>query len=340
MTLRPRSCEPPTHPPSDCPSKEPNLFCIAAPGSGAAGYCGHGMNALRFVGRCESPTLAEIRGCDEGVDGDPLQPVPKNESQIITVFGPDEHDNACTDIYTNQVIRYEGQYIAFPAAYTHYPAPPIWTHTNDGVWTTRIMHSRDGATDWEYVAGDRRAYLARGDNYQANQNVSKQPGAWRASMVAVVRGLVAREATLRLFVWGSACRHGQTCADGDGAIVPVDIRRDGFGSLRSAPDGSASLATTVPLTFTGARLLVNVKTSGGGGLRVALSPVALSPVDAAAGVRPGLTIDDCVPVSGDAMDVAVGWAGHGTNVSAWAGMPVRLTLELTSGDLFSFGFAE
>ena len=91
----------------------------------------------------------------------------------------------------------------------------------------------------------------------------------------------------------------------------------------------------VPLTFTGARLLVNVKTSGEGGLRVALSPV-----DAAAGVRPGLTIDDCVPVSGDAMDVAVGWAGHGTNVSAWAGMPVRLTLELTSGDLFSFGFAE
>jgi hypothetical protein len=294
-------CNPPTQPPSDCPSKQPSLYCIADPDSGPSGYCGQGMNALRFVGRCESPTLTHIDKCDEGVDGDPLQPLPKNESQIVTVFGPDAHDNACSDTYTNQVIMYEGQYIAFPAAYTHYPSPPVWPHANDGVWTTRIMHSHDGASGWHYISGDRRAFLARGP-----------AGSWRASMVAVVRGLVVSEATLRLFVWGSECRHGQTCGDRDGAILPVEIRRDGFASLRSAPDGSASLATTVPLVFTGSRLLVNVKTSGGGALRVGLTPVGPT-TDA---LQSGLAMSDCILVSGNyPAGIAVGWTGRGQNVS-------------------------
>ena len=152
-------------------------------------------------------------------------------------------------------------------------------------------------------------------------------------MVAVARGLVVFNNSLRVFIWASRCRHGQgQCASVDGAIVPIDIRKDGFASLQSTPDGSPSLATTKPLVFTGSRLLVNAQTSGGGRLRVALTPVN--------GAAKGPTLTDCIPVSGDAMDVPVVWVGRGGNVSMYAGVPVRLTFELTSAELYSFHFAE
>jgi len=128
----------------DCAEKEPDLYCIARPDSGAAGFCGPGMNALRFVGRCESSSLREIERCDEGILGDPLRPYPKNETQITTVFGPDERDSPCTDLYTSQAILYQGQYIAFPAAYSHYPSPPVWPHTNDGVWCVTALSGEAG----------------------------------------------------------------------------------------------------------------------------------------------------------------------------------------------------
>ena len=100
------------------------------------GWCGPGAAAERFVGRCETDTLEEIPGCDEGK--------PKAETKYTTVFGPDDDDSPCVvrdppattelrppgppagtshplylcvqDIYTNQVVVYEGQYLAFPGA--------------------------------------------------------------------------------------------------------------------------------------------------------------------------------------------------------------------------------
>ena len=185
--------------------------------------------------------------------------------------------------------------------------------------TTRIMHSRDGKHGWEYVGLDRRAYLDRGP-----------PGSWRASMVAVARGLVIKNDSIRIFVWGSQCRHGQgQCAEMDGAIVPIDIR--GFASLQSAPDGSPSVATTKPLVFRGSRLLVNAKTSSAGSVRVAISPVD--------GAASSATLAECVPVSGDALNVPVAWVGgRGENISSYAGVEVRITFELTSAQLFSFHF--
>ena len=179
------------------------------------------------------------------------------------------------------------------------------------------MHSRDGKHGWEYVARDRRDFLDRGP-----------PGSWRASMVAVARGLaIDANDSIRLFVWGSQCRHGQgQCTEVDGAIVPIDIR--GFASLQSAPDGSPSVATTKPLVFKGSRLLVNAK---GASVRVAISPVD--------GAASSATLADCVPVSGDAMDVPVAWVGgRGENISSYAGVEVRITFELTSAQLFSFHF--
>jgi hypothetical protein len=45
---------------------------------------------------------------------DPLVPLPANETQVVTVFGPDSLDSPCTDLYTNQVVVYEGRYQGSP----------------------------------------------------------------------------------------------------------------------------------------------------------------------------------------------------------------------------------
>ena len=59
-------------------------------------------------------------------------------------------------------------WLAFPAFFTHYPSPPNWPLAEDGVWDTRIMHSRDGI-QWHYLGDepfafglDRSAFLAKG----------------------------------------------------------------------------------------------------------------------------------------------------------------------------------
>jgi hypothetical protein len=92
------------------------------------------------------------------------------------------------------------------------------------------------------------------------------------------------------------------------------------------------VATTVPLTFTGSRLVVNAKVDGGGSLRVGIQPVTA----AGGGAHRELLPVTCLPITGDTVAAPVAWAGHGMDLTAWAGVAVRLTFELTAADLFSF----
>ena len=165
------------------------LACMewaTTPPSTPPGWCGAGAAAERFVGRCEADSLAAIPGCDEGH--------PPNETEYTTVFGPDGGDSPCVDIYTNQVVRYEGHYLAFPGAYEHFPEPPNWPVGNDGWYDTRILHSADGATNWSYIAGDRNAFMGRGKSDAPPLPASSgclnctDSRTWRESMVAAVRG--------------------------------------------------------------------------------------------------------------------------------------------------------
>ena len=145
------------------------------------GWCGAGAAAERFVGRCESETLAAIPGCDEGL--------PAAQTKYTTVFGPDADDSPCVDIYTNQVVIYEGVYLAFPGAYEHFPAPPRWPVGNDGWYDTRVLFSADGQSNWSYIAGDRGSFMARGQADKPPLPSSTgclnctDPTTWRESMV-------------------------------------------------------------------------------------------------------------------------------------------------------------
>jgi len=106
------------------------------------------------------------------------------------------------------------------------------------------------------------------------------------------------------------------------------LRVDGFVALHAGYAGGA--ARTVPLVFTGRRLVLNCATSAVGSVRVELQ-------DAGGAALPGFALADAPEIWGDEIERPVRWHG-GDDVSALAGHPVRLRLVLKDADVFAFRF--
>lgn len=109
------------------------------------------------------------------------------------------------------------------------------------------------------------------------------------------------------------------------------LRPDGFVSFHAGA-GEGELLTR-PLTFSGDQLRVNLSTSAAGSLQVELQTEAGEPI-------PGLSLDDCQPVIGDDLDLAVSWPDGANHLTAWSGKPVRLRFVMKECDLFSFQFSK
>ena len=183
---------------------------------------------------------------------------------------------------------------------------------------------------------------------------------WRESMLCAVRGMIVTDDAIRMFAFGGRCRHGQDLCGaysegGDGAIVPVTIRRgkcsrsrcvffeasdeaaaDGFASIGSVSSSwnEPGVFTTKPVAVTGKTLLLNAASSNGGGVRVAVAPEA----GHSTGNR---TLEECLTVGSDVLSAPVVWSGHGSagsDLSDLVGSKVKLTFELKSAQLFSFRF--
>ena len=85
------------------------------------------------------------------------------------------------------------------------------------------------------------------------------------------------------------------------------LRLDGFVSLSSplhthAPTAAPAEAVTKPLHFHGSRLELNVRTGGGGSIRVELQDGATQQP------LPGFALEDCVPMVVDSVNATVLWA--------------------------------
>jgi hypothetical protein len=323
--------------------------------------CGPGEPGGRYVGRCESSSWGKgsFAGCNQ-----PNGDNPRDPSTLLTVFGPDEHDDPCIDIYTNQISIYEGVYLSFPAAYFHFPngvcennycepskfgGPGPWIITNDGTHDTRFAHSRDGK-QFSYVAGDRRPFLGLGPSgglpiaSLVEPQAPLDPTTWRSSMIQAVQGLVVRNDTIMMYFWGARCREGQDNCDawryrthkypagGDGAIIQVKIRIDGFASIGTNTNASGSF-TTEPLFFTGSKLLLNANISSPGGeIRVGVRR-------ADGNQSHQLTIERCIPVRADAVSAEVAWQGT-SGLAELVGVPLQLQFSLRQARLYSFRFEE
>ena len=98
------------------------------------------------------------------------------------------------------------------------------------------------------------------------------------------------------------------CAQTPGISVGK-LRLDGFVSLSSplhtsmhAPSAAPAEAVTKPLRFRGSRLELNVRTGGGGSIRVELQDGATQQP------LPGFALEDCVPMVVDSVNATVLWA--------------------------------
>ncbi len=106
------------------------------------------------------------------------------------------------------------------------------------------------------------------------------------------------------------------------------LRTDGFASVHASAEGGEFV--TRPLIFSGSNLVLNLSTSIRGGIRVELQDAGGMPFS-------GYALDDCDPILGDSIEYVATWRGQ-SDLSRFAGRPVRLRFALQDSDLYSLQF--
>jgi hypothetical protein len=189
------------------------------------------------------------------------------------------------------------------------------------------MTSRDSAGGWQRPS--RRAVVPAGEPgtgweggvYAGCGLVALRPGEWSLPL-----GPQWHTHNQEHFIEG---RLPQNARPHRGYICRAIWRQDGFTSIETETEGRC---TTVPLTFAGSCLALNVWTRFGGEVRVELA-------EASGQTVPGCSFGECDPIAGDRPAHIVTWGGQ-SDVSAWQGKPMRLRFKLRRARLHAFGFAD
>ncbi len=105
-------------------------------------------------------------------------------------------------------------------------------------------------------------------------------------------------------------------------------RVDGFVSLHA--DGETAEVVTKCIVFSGRKLVLNFVTKPNGWIRVEVQDDSGKPIS-------GMTLNDCDPLQGDAIQRVVTWKGN-NDFSALAGKPIRIRMTLKEADVFSLQF--
>lgn len=235
-------------------------------------------------------------------------------SPLKLVLQTDDNDPPNSDLYNPAAMKYPGAanvYLMFPSLYQHDP------DTLD----IRLAVSRDGV-HWTWPQRD-VAFIPLG-----------KPSAFDSKTLYMGQGMLEVGEELWLYYSGSPLTHnGHDLDDLIEAEQPraysrVVIRRDRFVSADSGPDGGYFV--TPPLRFAGNILKVNVDVRPGGSVRVALLDENGKPVL-------GHSLNDCLPITGDQLAKLVQWR-QGGDVTAYAGKPTRLRVELKNASFYAFHF--
>ena len=108
----------------------------------------------------------------------------------------------------------------------------------------------------------------------------------------------------------------------------MSLRLDGFVSLH-APYAGGEMRTR-PLTFSGRQLEINYSTSAAGSLRIEIQHASGKPL-------PGYSLANCPEIIGDDIERVVQWKS-GSDISQFAGKPIRLRFLMKDADLFAIRF--
>jgi hypothetical protein len=109
-------------------------------------------------------------------------------------------------------------------------------------------------------------------------------------------------------------------------------RADRFVAARADYDETGTLYSR-PFVFSGNRLVLNVDTAATGDLQVGL-------LSGDGRAIPGYGLDDCVYVNGNELRYEVEWLGKGSDISKFAGRPVRLVVRMRGTSLYALQFIQ
>jgi hypothetical protein len=264
---------------------------------------------------------------------------PYINDELEIVMGPDAGDPPTADLYNPCMHVYpdaERVFLAFPSMYRcwGYGGGNI-SHgrdhrgnlSNDGLFETQLAVSRDGVRFTRF----RAPYLLAG----MIRNTAGSDGDLDCGLMMMGIGMLRRGQEFWQYYHGCRRTHmsredgaARGC-QGEGIFRAVQ-RLDGFVSVDSGQRGGEF--TTPPLTFTGARLMLNAACHGLGEIWVEIQDEHGNPIP-----RFGQT--DAVSVDRNGTAQEVWWKG-GPDVSSLAGRPVRLRFIMQSAKLYAFRFVE
>ncbi|MBI3943355.1 MAG: hypothetical protein HY326_10115 [Chloroflexi bacterium] len=214
-------------------------------------------------------------------------------------------------LYTNQIhpyVRAPHIYIGLPKRF--FPErKALPEHGHDGLSESVFMSSRDGLHwDRTFMEGFIRPGRDR-ENWTDRTN-------------AAARGVVLTAPDELSIYW---LEH---YAWPTNRLRRGTLRVDGFSSIHAGY--ATGEAVTHQIRFDGEKLLLNYATSAAGSLRVELQDGAGRPL-------PGYSLEESMELYGDEITQPATWQA-GTDVSRWAGHPVRLRFMLKDADLYSIRF--
>lgn len=224
-----------------------------------------------------------------------------------------EDGDASVQMYTNSIVPCPGAerfYVGFPNRIVEereaVPGMP-WPGANDALF----MASRDGVhwtryrEAWVRPGLDQRNWTQR-NNYPSWHIIETSPTEWS---VLITEHYMQQDST-------------------PGRLRRLAVRPWGFASVRAGYEGGEM--TTRPLLFEGRELRVNFSTSAAGSVRIEAQ-------NETGHALPGFGLDDMEPMYGDDLDRAVRWQ-EGTDLSDFAGRPIRLRFSLKDADLYALRF--
>lgn len=248
------------------------------------------------------------------------------------VLTPDFEDGLNVQFYGPAYSRY-------PEADTaHFMFPPAY-HQREGTFLTQVAVSRDNRT---WLRPTRETFIPLGPPGSFDQFIiSVSPGflpAGKDQYALYYRsGNGPHPGVLQRFVPKNRTPHSTM-----GRVV---FKRDRIVGIEAGAEGGGFW--TRPLLFEGRKLVLNAEPTGPGSrLEVQLVGVGANQSSLPHWARgegvhdapcPGYTFKESIPLLEDQLDGPVRWKGR-TEMSEWAGKPVRLQFRLWSMRLYAFQF--
>lgn len=243
-------------------------------------------------------------------------------------------DSPEEQLYTNQVTPYHRAphlFIGFPVRYVERPWSPSFDFLPDpehrrnrmkfeprfgtAITDSLFMTSRDGLTFHRWGEAFIRPGIQRKHNWLYGDCFQD----W--GLIETAGDDPSAPGELSLYVtendWKTAVH-----------LRRYTLRIDGFVSLEAPLEAGEVL--TKPLVFNGKILTLNFSSSAAGNIYIEL-------LDQDGKILPGFSLADCDEIFGDSPERVVTWKG-GSDISQFAGRPIRLRIVMRDADLYSLRF--